>query len=274
MKNLMKSPGNKRTNQLPSNLTEEKAKIVPRHFNSIASKYDLMNSLLSFGFHHYWKRKALRKLGLKTGDSIIDVCGGTADLSMLAAATIGPQGRVILYDINQAMMEAGKTKVIRASFAGRIRFIQGDAEQMALANGVFDAAMVGFGIRNLSKMEKGLEEMYRVLKPGGKLMCLEFSRPTASIFRWLYDFYSFHLMPRAGKILAGSREAYTYLSESIREFPLPEELAAILGKIGFSMVAYHRLTNGIAVVHTGVKPKSSSRQRRGEGKRGARGNFG
>jgi len=231
----------------------EKVRWVLRHFNSIARKYDSMNTLLSFGLHHLWKRTAVRALGLRAGDRVIDVCGGTADLSILAAKAVGPEGRVILYDINRLMMEAGKAKVAKTYLNGRILYVLGDAEQISFATGQFDAAIVGFGIRNLTRMEKGLEEMFRVLRPGGKLMCLEFSRPTATLCRWLYDIYSFYFMPVAGKIFAGSRQAYTYLPESIRLFPLPDELADILKRVGCDGVTYRNLTGGIAVVHLGVK---------------------
>ncbi len=233
----------------------EKNQWVLRHFNTIARQYDWMNTVLSFGMQHLWKRAAVRALDLKPGDGVLDVCGGTADLSLLAAREISPSGSAVLYDINRAMMEAGKPKVARNPLAQRIWYVQGDAEKIALQAGQFDAAMVGFGIRNLTHMEEGLKEMYRVLKPGGKLMCLEFSIPTSFWFRWLYHFYSFHVMPLAGQILVGSREAYTYLPESIRKFPLPDELAKILEQIGFSKVTYRPLTNGIAVIHIGVKPK-------------------
>lgn len=233
--------------------TKEKAKLVLGHFNSIARKYDFLNTLLSFGLQHFWKRYAVRTLGLKAGDQVIDICGGTADLSILAAKAIGVSGRVILYDINRAMIEAGRPKVDRASFGGRITYVQGDAERISFAGGQFEAALVGFGIRNLTRMGKGLEEMYRVLKPGGKLMCLEFSKPTAVFFGWLYDLYSFYIIPFVGKIISGSREAYTYLPESIRMFPSPEGLKGTLEEIGFSRVTYWKLTKGIAVIHIGVK---------------------
>jgi demethylmenaquinone methyltransferase/2-methoxy-6-polyprenyl-1,4-benzoquinol methylase len=231
----------------------EKVKYVLRHFNSIASKYDLMNTILSFGFHYLWKRWAVETLRLKPGDRVIDVCGGTADFSILAARAIGPEGRVILYDINRAMIEGGRPKVAMASLSERVDYVQGDAELISFPQGWFEAAMVGFGIRNLTHMEKGLVEMYRVLKPGGKWMCLEFSLPTSLWFGWLYDFYSFYIMPLAGKFLADNREAYLYLPESIRKFPAPDELVRILQKIGFSRVTYRRLTNGIAVIYSGVK---------------------
>jgi demethylmenaquinone methyltransferase / 2-methoxy-6-polyprenyl-1,4-benzoquinol methylase len=231
----------------------EKAGYVLKHFNSIANKYDLMNTILSFGLHYVWKRRSVNALGLKEGALVIDVCGGTADLSILAAREIGPQGRVILCDINRAMMEWGKPKVARASLEGRILFVQGDAESLSFPQSSFDAAMVGFGIRNLTNMERGIAEMYRVLKPGGRMMCLEFSLPTSQWFRALYDFYSFQLMPLAGKIMAGNRAAYLYLPESIRRFPPPDSFAALLRDAGFSSVAYQRLTNGIAMIYTGVK---------------------
>jgi demethylmenaquinone methyltransferase/2-methoxy-6-polyprenyl-1,4-benzoquinol methylase len=192
-------------------------------------------------------------MGLKTGDRVIDVCGGTADLAILAAREIGLAGRVIVYDMNRAMIEAGKHKLLNSPFAVRIQWIQGDAEQISCADQSFDAAMVGFGVRNLTHMEEGFREMYRVLKPGGKMMCLEFSKPPSLLFRFLYDLYSFTVIPLAGKIFTGSREAYTYLFESIRMFPSPEALASLLEEIGFSHVTYHKLTNGIAVIHRGVK---------------------
>jgi demethylmenaquinone methyltransferase/2-methoxy-6-polyprenyl-1,4-benzoquinol methylase len=227
--------------------------VVLGHFTKVAPKYDFMNTLLSFGLHHLWKRTAVRMLGLKPGNWVLDVCGGTGDLAILAARAVGVSGRVVLYDISRAMMMAGRPKVSASSLGGRIIYLQGDAERVGVADQRFDAALVGFGIRNLTHPEAGFKEIYRVLKPGGKLMCLEFSTPQNPWFRLLYDLYSFHVMPLAGKMLVGSREAYTYLPESIRMFSRPEELAAILEGLGFSKVRYRRLTNGIAVVHVGIK---------------------
>lgn len=236
--------------KVPAN---QKVTYVRRHFDSIARKYDFMNTLLSFGLHYSWKRKAVDALSPKLEDRIIDVCGGTADLTILIARAIGPDGRVFLYDINRAMMEVSRMKIARSSLGGKIHSIQGDAEQIACQPDQFDGAIVGFGIRNLTHMEKGLEETHRVLKPGGRLICLEFSRPTSTCFRWLYDIYSFHIMPWIGKIFTGHREAYTYLPESIRKFPLQDELSSILRRIGFTEVSYQNLTNGIAVIHQGIK---------------------
>jgi demethylmenaquinone methyltransferase / 2-methoxy-6-polyprenyl-1,4-benzoquinol methylase len=231
---------------------EDKIRLVQRHFDTVARRYDLMNTLLSFGLHHVWKRGGVRMLDLRPGDRVLDVCGGTGDLALLAARAVGPPGRVVLYDFNRAMMAAGRPK-IAASGWRHLELVQGDAQRLSCPDAVFDAAMVGFGIRNVLDMDAGLKEMHRVLKPGGKLMILEFSRPTWGWFRRLYDFYSFAVMPLAGQIAVGSRRAYTYLPESIRLFPGPAELAAILENIGFSGVFFHRLTNGIAVIHLGVK---------------------
>jgi demethylmenaquinone methyltransferase / 2-methoxy-6-polyprenyl-1,4-benzoquinol methylase len=231
----------------------EKVDWVRRHFNTVAEKYDFMNTLLSFGVHYLWKQIAVAMMALHEGDRVLDVCGGTADLSLFAARHIGSSGLVTLCDINWKMMEIGRPKVESSPYAQRITYLQGDAEHLPLGTGTYDAAMVGFGIRNLTHMEKGFEEMHRVLKPGGKLMCLEFSQPVTPWFRSLYDFYSFYLMPAIGKVLVGSRRAYTYLPESIRLFPGPEELKALLENIGFRQVTYRRFTNGIAVAHHGIK---------------------
>ncbi len=231
----------------------EKERLVRRHFDTVSARYDFMNTLLSLGLHHLWKRTAVRLLELKPGDRVIDICGGTADLALLAAQKIGASGQVLVYDINRAMLEAGRPKVARSPLAARIAFLQGDAERLSCAEAGFDAAMVGFGIRNLTHPELGFKEMHRALKPGGKLMCLEFSQPTTPWFRRLYDFYSFYLMPLLGRIFVGSWQAYTYLPESIRMFARPEEVSATLAGLGFKEIRYRRLTNGIAVIHLGVK---------------------
>ncbi|UCD83066.1 MAG: bifunctional demethylmenaquinone methyltransferase/2-methoxy-6-polyprenyl-1,4-benzoquinol methylase UbiE [Desulfobacterales bacterium] len=232
---------------------EEKADRVLQHFNTVAKNYDFMNSLLSLGIHHLWKRSAVHMMALSPGSRVLDVCGGTGDLAILAAEKIGPEGLVIVYDINRAMILAGLHKVVDTDIEQRICYVQGDAESISFPDADFDAAMVGFGIRNVTHMKKGFEEMYRVLKPGGKMMCLEFSKPTFTPFRWLYDFYSFYIMPFLGELIAGSRQAYTHLPETIRMWPLPDELTEILTGIGFSKVSHRKLTNGIAVIHLAIK---------------------
>jgi demethylmenaquinone methyltransferase/2-methoxy-6-polyprenyl-1,4-benzoquinol methylase len=231
----------------------DKRRLVQDHFDTVAPRYDLTNTLLSFGLQHVWKRTAVAMLQLKEGDRVVDVCGGTADLALLAARVVSPAGRTVVYDFNRAMMALGQAKVRQAGLAQGIAFVQGDAENLALAEGSFDAAMVGFGIRNLSDMEQGLREMHRVLKPGGRLMILEFSQPTSPWFRALYDFYSFTVMPLMGQIMVGSWQAYTYLPESIRLFPTPGELSETLRGLGFAGISYRPLSNGIAVAHLGKK---------------------
>jgi demethylmenaquinone methyltransferase/2-methoxy-6-polyprenyl-1,4-benzoquinol methylase len=233
--------------------TVDKTDRVIQHFNSVARHYDFMNTLLSFGIHYAWKRTAVRMLKLAPGDRVLDVCGGTGDLAILAARAIGPTGQVAIYDINRAMIKAGLHKMANTDIETRLWHVQGNAECISFPDRYFDAAMVGFGIRNVTRMQKGFEEMYRVLKPGGKLMCLEFSKPTWPVFRWLYDVYSFYIMPYLGELLVGSKKAYTHLPESIRMFPLPNELSKLLKDIGFSRITYRRLTNGIAVIHLAIK---------------------
>jgi demethylmenaquinone methyltransferase / 2-methoxy-6-polyprenyl-1,4-benzoquinol methylase len=236
--------------QVPS---DEKTERVVQHFNRIADKYDLMNTILSFGIHYHWKRTAINLLNLGAGDHVLDVCGGTGDLSILAAQKVKRNGLVTVYDINRAMMAVGREKLVKHPIGGRIRFVQGDAETISFPDGFFDAALVSFGIRNVTHMEKAFGEMHRVLKKGGRFMCLEFSRPKNPVFRWLYDVYSFYMMPCLGRLVVGSGQPYNCLTESIRLFPLPEELSAVLENIGFSPVTYRSLTNGIAVIHLGIK---------------------
>jgi demethylmenaquinone methyltransferase / 2-methoxy-6-polyprenyl-1,4-benzoquinol methylase len=234
----------------------EKVQAVMRHFNRVAPKYDFMNTLLSFGIQYAWKRAAIRMAGIRPGDRVLDVCGGTGDLAILAARRTGPLGRVVIYDINRRMLEAGRPKIDPFPELSNIAYVQGDAENISFPDQSFDVAMVGFGIRNLTHLGRGFSEMHRVLKPGGKFLCLEFSRPTHPGFRILYDFYSFNVMPLLGALIAGSAESYACLPETIRMFPLPHELSAMLQKIGFGHMKHCSFTNGIAAAHTGIKTDS------------------
>jgi demethylmenaquinone methyltransferase/2-methoxy-6-polyprenyl-1,4-benzoquinol methylase len=227
-----------------------KTRTVRGYFDRIARRYDVMNSLLSFGLHHLWKKYAISLAGLQQGAAVLDVCGGTADLALRAASATGAAGCVCVYDFSLAMMREGRNKAAKAL---PVHWICGDAQAMALRAGVFDAVLIGFGLRNLQDMQQGLREIHRVLKCGGKIICLEFSRPRNPLFRLLYDLYSFYGIPLAGRLIGGSREAYTYLPLSIRSFPVPEALAVLMDKAGFAEVRYTTLANGVAAVHVAVK---------------------
>ncbi|MBI5328229.1 MAG: bifunctional demethylmenaquinone methyltransferase/2-methoxy-6-polyprenyl-1,4-benzoquinol methylase UbiE [Deltaproteobacteria bacterium] len=232
---------------------EEKRGRVQEIFTSVADKYDLMNDLMSLGTHRLWKRFVAEKTNLKPDDSAIDVCGGTADIAMLMAKRVGGNGKIVVYDINREMLEIGRDKCIDKGFLKNIQYVQGNAEDISFEDNTFNCATVGFGIRNVTYLEKAFGEMARVVKPGGRVICLEFSHPTSKTFSKLYDLYSFKVMPEIGEVVTGNREAYTYLPESIRKFPPQEELKKIMEGVGLFKVKYYNLFNGIAAVHIGIK---------------------
>lgn len=226
----------------------EKRHRVNQHFDTIATRYDFMNTLLSGGIHYAWKRRAVETLMIKPGEKVLDVCGGTGDIASLSAAGTGEKGMSVVYDMNLKMIEQGRRKSIKG-----VTFVLGDAESIAFPDGSFDAVSIGFGIRNVTHLETGFKEIFRVLKKGGSMCCLEFSKPDNSFFRFLYDLYSFRIMPLIGGLFTGSTEAYTAFPESIRAFPLPDELSLILKNIGFKDIKVKKLTNGIAVIHSARK---------------------
>jgi demethylmenaquinone methyltransferase / 2-methoxy-6-polyprenyl-1,4-benzoquinol methylase len=228
----------------------DKTSVVRSYFDGIAGRYDLMNTLLSFGLHHTWKRKTLNVACLRDSMRILDVCGGTGDLAARAARRLGPGGSVTLYDFSCAMMHAGRT---RARQPRTLHYVCGDARSLALKDRSVDAVLIGFGLRNLADMHAGLTEFHRVLTPGGRLVCLEFSQPAGWLLRRLYDLYSYRVIPVLGGLITGSRQAYTYLPDSIREFPPPQQLRQMMEQAGFSSVSCSLLTGGIAALHTGIK---------------------
>jgi len=237
---------------------DEKKKLVHDQFTPIARTYDRADALLSLGLHFGWKRATVRLLRLQSGEAVLDVCGGTADLALLASRRVGASGRAVVCDFNLPMMEAGRKKRERAGAEGRLAFVQGDAEGIPFAEETFDAVTIGFGLRNLVHPDRGLREIYRVLKPGGRLAILEFSLPRRSWQRALYSFYSFRLMLPAARLITGTEGPFRYLAESIRVFDPPEAQAGRLGAAGFRDIAIHPRTFGIAVVYFARKSEEVS----------------
>jgi len=232
----------------------EKRRLIQGHFDAIARRYDLADTLLSFGLHFFWRRRALSRLGLRPGDKVLDLCAGTADFAVLAARQVGTTGTVLACDISREMMEVGRKKAARAGVEKQIHWVQGDAEQMGFARDSFDAVIVGYGIRNFVFLEQGLREIYRALKPGGKFMAMEFSIPKTAWVRALYRVYSFKIMPGAGRLITGTADPFYYLAESIRVFPAPDQIRDMLTSCGFAKAGFERLSNGLAMLHFGEKP--------------------
>lgn len=237
----------------PIPAAEEKETAVQRMFSSAARRYDLNNTLLSFGLHHYWKRVAVAEIGpVGPGDRVMDLCAGTADLAILLAHRA--PCRITAVDLNEEMLAYGKLKIDRVGLGGQIVCRQGNAEALEFPEGTFRTVMAAFGIRNVAHRERAFAEIFRVLTPGGRFLCLEFSRPTTALLRTLYDFYSFTLLPKVGSWVSRDRTGiYRYLPASIRAFPDQEGLKRELEAAGFREVTYRNLSGGIVALHTGVK---------------------
>ncbi|OGD14357.1 MAG: hypothetical protein A2V76_02055 [Candidatus Aminicenantes bacterium RBG_16_63_14] len=234
---------------------EEKKRLVHDQFTPIAGTYDRADAVLSLGLHFLWKRATVRRLGLGPGDEVLDVCGGTADLALLAAKGLGPSGKAIVYDFNRPMMESGRRKSSRSSNGGIITHVQGDAERLSFPDSSFDAVTVGFGFRNLVDLDRGLREILRVLRSGGRLAALEFSLPRRRWQKSLYAFYSFRLMLPAARLITGTDGPFRYLAESIRVFDPPEGVAGRMDRAGFVDVTFQPVSLGLAVIYSGRKPQ-------------------
>lgn len=231
----------------------DKAKLVGRVFSSVASKYDLMNDLMSAGVHRLWKKIAVQHCDLHSGQHVLDLAGGTGDLTIAFAQQVGLQGSVLLADINAQMLEAGKQKIINHGHVRNVKFLQLDAETLPLPDNTFDCVAVGFGLRNMTQKSLALAEIFRVLKPGGRLIILEFSKPVHEYLAKAYDVYSFNVLPFLGKIIANDADSYKYLAESIRMHPDQTTLKAMFEQAGFSNCSYLNLTGGICAIHKGFK---------------------
>ncbi len=231
----------------------EKAKHVRAVFDSVADKYDLMNDLMSAGVHRLWKRYLLGQTGLRPGQTALDVAGGTGDIAAGMAAQVGETGLVVLSDINAAMLEVGRNRLLDRGLMRNVRFSLADAECLPFADESFDCVTIAFGLRNVTDKPAALASMRRVLKPGGRLLVLEFSKPVVPGLKPIYDVYSFSVLPWLGRRVAGDSDSYQYLAESIRRFPDQEALEGMMRDAGLEDCRYHNLSGGIVALHKGFR---------------------
>ena len=231
----------------------EKAGLVRGVFESVAGNYDLMNDLMSLGIHRAWKQDFTARSGVLPGDSVLDLAGGTGDIAALMSKRVGARGRVVLTDINQAMLDVGRRRLEDRGIVSNVEFALADAEHLPFPDGEFDAVTIAFGLRNVTDKDAALREMRRVLKPGGRALILEFSEVRAEPLKKLYDTWSFGALPVLGKLIANDEDSYRYLAESIRKHPPQEELATMMREAGFDDVHYRNLTGGIVAIHVGIR---------------------
>ncbi|CAA0079534.1 Ubiquinone/menaquinone biosynthesis C-methyltransferase UbiE [BD1-7 clade bacterium] len=232
---------------------DEKAGKVADVFHSVAAKYDIMNDLMSGGVHRLWKQFTIEASCARRGQKILDIAGGTGDLAGKFSKIVGKDGQVILSDINASMLGVGRDKLTDRGIAGNINYVQANAESLPFPDNYFDCITIAFGLRNVTEKDKALESMYRILKPGGRLLVLEFSKPQNTLLERAYDTYSFRILPKMGELVANDAESYRYLAESIRMHPDQETLKQMMLDAGFDQVEYHNMTGGIVALHKGLK---------------------
>ncbi|MEQ9889243.1 bifunctional demethylmenaquinone methyltransferase/2-methoxy-6-polyprenyl-1,4-benzoquinol methylase UbiE [Pectobacterium zantedeschiae] len=232
---------------------DEKEVMVAEVFHSVAAKYDLMNDLMSFGIHRVWKRFTIECSGVRRNQRVLDLAGGTGDLTAKFSRMVGESGEVVLADINASMLKVGREKLRNKGIIDNINYVQANAEALPFPDDFFDCITISFGLRNVTDKNKALRSMYRVLKPGGRLLVLEFSKPVIKQLSTVYDAYSFHILPRIGEAVASDAGSYRYLAESIRMHPDQETLKGMMSDAGFDSVNYFNLTGGIVALHRGFK---------------------
>lgn len=251
----MNNPENKTTDfgfkTIP---TEEKVTHVAHVFDSVASKYDLMNDLMSAGIHRLWKRVTIERSGAKSGHKVLDIAGGTGDLTRKFSRIVGPTGQVVLADINSSMLKVGRDKLINQGIVDNVSYVQANAECLPFSDHSFDIITIAFGLRNVTDKQAALNSMLRVLKPGGRLLILEFSKTQNAALTQIYDVYSFNILPKIGKLVAQDEDSYRYLAESIRMHPDQETLIEMMQDAGFIYCRYENMTRGVVALHTGIKP--------------------
>ncbi len=230
-----------------------KASMVGEVFHSVAGKYDVMNDVMSFGIHRIWKQITLDQSGVRPGHTVLDIAGGTGDLAKQFSKRVGSKGSVVLADINASMLEVGRERLTNEGVVGNLQYAQCDAESLPFENDTFDCITIAFGLRNVTKKENALESMHRVLKPGGRLLILEFSKPVLPLLSKVYDAYSFTALPMMGKLIADDADSYRYLAESIRMHPDQKTLETMMIDAGFENTGYQNLTGGVVALHKGFK---------------------
>lgn len=231
---------------------DEKVKLVRGVFDSVAEQYDVMNDLMSMGIHRIWKRIAVQLSNVRKGEHVLDLAGGTGDLTALFNERVGPEGQVVLADINAQMLRTGRDRMIDRGLAN-IRYAQVNAECLPFEDNTFDCVCIAFGLRNVTDKDAALRSMHRVLKPGGRVIVLEFSHPIDKVTEKVYDFYSFNILPKIGRFVAKDEDSYRYLAESIRMHPKQDELKKMMENAGLERCEYFNMTQGIVAVHRGYK---------------------